>query len=203
MAKRWQRTELAYLERNVGSLSIDELAQRFNTDPATVTTKIKELGLGVGPPGAEAALGDYETGLRAMYGGDLERAATAFEAVIAETDSRQLRALARQHLAACHSRLAARDNAAETDPYLTAVFEKNRGNLAAARDLVDGRTGGDERFSFLAASIHALLGDEKRALGLLEDAIRLEPKNRVHAFNDPDFASLRGTEGFDALVRHR
>lgn len=203
MAKRWQKTELAYLERNAGSQPIEELAQRFNTDTATVESKIRELGLGSGGPGPDPALGDYEAGVKAMFDGNYEAASKKLEAVISSTESRQIRALARQRLNACGAQLGG-DGTAPDDPYLTAVFEKNRGNFDAALDLVESKADGDERFIFLAASIRALRGDEgdeAAVLDLLGNAIELEPRNRVRAFNDPDFANLRGNEDFDTLVK--
>ena len=54
-----------------------------------------------------------------------------------------------------------------------------------------GRQTRDERFAYLAASIHALREDHEAALRLLDHSIELNPKNRVHAFHDPDFATLR------------
>lgn len=200
MAKRWQKTELAYLERNAGSHSVEELAQRFNTDTATVESKIRELGLGSGGPGADPSIGDYENALKAMFSGSFKKAITSFEKVIAKTESSQVRALARQHLSACQAHLEG-DGPATDDPYLSAVFEKNRGGFDAALTAIKGKGKGDERFLFLAASIHALRGDEDDAIRLLDDAIQLEPKNRVRAFNDPDFNGLHGTEAFDALVK--
>lgn len=200
MAKRWQKTELAYLERNAGTHSIEELAQRFNTDPTTVESKIRELGLGSAGPGSDPSIGDYESGLKSMFGGNFKKAIASFEKVIAKTESRQVRALAQQHVRACHARMEG-DGPSTDDPYLSAVFEKNRGDFEAALAAIKGKGKGDERFLFLAASIHALNGNEDEAVSLLEKAIDLEPKNRVRAFNDPDFADLRGTESFDALVK--
>ena len=49
----------------------------------------------------------------------------------------------------------------------------------------------DERFAYLAASIHAAEGRTEEAAQALSRAIDLNPKNRVHAFHDPDFAELR------------
>jgi tetratricopeptide (TPR) repeat protein len=79
------------------------------------------------------------------------------------------------------------------DPFLQAVFEKNRGNLAAALDLCrkEGREQKDERFAYLAASIHAVEGRLEEAVQALSRAIELNPRNRVHAYHDPDFAEIR------------
>lgn len=162
----------------------------------------QESSTAVASPGSDPATKHYEKALRLMFDGKFAKAEAGFQAVIEETDSRQLQALARQYQAACRRQGAADDANADGDPYLAAVYEKNRGNLETALKLIEGQTEGNADYLFLAASIHALGGDEEKALTLLEDAIRLEPKIRVHAFNDPDFSELRGQEGFDALVKH-
>ena len=54
---------------------------------------------------------------------------------------------------------------------------------------------------YLAASLKALDGDAEQALELLARAIELEPRNRVHAYHDPDFRELRDADGFSSLLR--
>ena len=84
------------------------------------------------------------------------------------------------------------EGAEDTDPYLSAVFEKNNGNLEQALELCQqqGATDKDERYTYLMASIQALAGAEDEALDLLQAAIRLEPKNRVHAYHDPGLRAV-------------
>ena len=105
----------------------------------------------------------------------------------------------RQYLALCEQRLAhgtPQDD--DADPYLQAVFEKNRGEFAAALALCrrGGRHRRDERMAYLAASILALKGELAEAAELLALAVGLNPKNRVQAIHDSDFAEVLGRTEF-------
>ena len=55
----------------------------------------------------------------------------------------------------------------------------------------EGRDQKDERFAYLTASIHAVEERLDEAAQALARAVELNPKNRIHAFHDPDFAELR------------
>ena len=143
----------------------------------------------------DPVLAKFNKALETLHGRSWAKAAQLFEGVIQESDVPELRERARQYLAACRlqEQKAQGDVPADDeDPYLRAVFEKNRGNYAAALDLVK-KNGGekDERFAYLAASIHAAEGRKDEAAKALTRAVELNAKNRVHAFHDPDFAELR------------
>jgi tetratricopeptide (TPR) repeat protein len=204
MGKRWSKAEIAHLKRNADSQSVEELAQRFHTDTDAVRRKLEELGLGSAESSSKAgaeALEDFGKALELLYGNEYAAAAELLEKVIANADSDQLADRARQHLEICRSRTAAETE--QGDPYLRAVFEKNNGNLEQALKLCRQQkpAAGDERYAYLMASIRALAGDEDEALGLLEKAIRLEPKNRVYAYHDPDFEMLHARDEFTQLVQ--
>lgn len=146
-------------------------------------------------PTVDPVLAKFNQAVEALHGKSWSAAAGMLESVIQDSDVPELRERARQYLSAC--RLQEQKSKGETpstdeDPYLRAVFEKNRGNYAAALDLVK-KNGGekDERFAYLAASIHALEGRRDEAAKSLIRAVELNAKNRVHAFHDPDFAELR------------
>ena len=66
-------------------------------------------------------------------------------------------------------------------------------DLKAALDIAQkgGRDQKDERFAYLAASIHAVENRLEDAVQALAKAVELSPKNRIHAFHDADFAELR------------
>lgn len=204
MEKRWSKAEIAHLKRNAGKQSVEELAQRFHTDSETVLRKLEKLGLGAmqsSPEAAESALEEFSNALEMLYAQKYAQAAETLKKLAAQTDNIQLAERARQHLEIC--RAHGSQDTEDGDPYLRAVFEKNNGNLEQALELCQRQKGadGEERYAYLMASIQALSGAEDEALGLLEDAIRLEPKNRVHAFHDPDFESLHGREEFTQLVQ--
>jgi len=143
----------------------------------------------------DPVLTTFHKALEALHGRSWAQAAKLFESVIQESDVPELRERARQYLSACRLQEQKAQGdvpAPDEDPYLRAVFEKNRGNYAAALDLVK-KNGGEkeERFAYLAASIHAAEGRKDEAAKSLTRAVELNAKNRVHAFHDPDFADLR------------
>lgn len=204
MEKRWSKAEIAHLKRHAESQSVEELAQRFHTDSDAVRRKLEELGLGSADPSAdaaEAAIQSFGQALQLLYGKKYQQAADLLEKVVASSEDNQLTDRARQHLEICRARTE--QEAEDVDPYLRAVLEKNNGNLEQALELCRQQkpADGDERYTYLMASIQALAGAEDEALGLLEAAIQLEPKNRVHAYHDPDFESLHGRDEFAQLVQ--
>lgn len=138
----------------------------------------------------------FSKAMTAMGERDFSSAAKLFEQLIADTDGRHLRDRCRQFLAICQQANA--DDNVGDDPYFAAVFEKNRGNLEAAMEHCGNAD--EARFVYLRASLKALMEEEEAALAELEKAIELDSKSRVHAFHDPDFQSLRGNEGFVALI---
>lgn len=157
----------------------------------TAREKVKE------PAGRAAAALDpmveqYENGLKAMYRQKWSEAAKLF-AKVAESDESDLAGRARQLLATCRAKQEVDHDLADEDPFLLAVVHKNRGELDEALAICarGGRQSKDERFAYLASSIHALKGEAEEAAKFLELAIGLNAKNRVHAFHDADFASVR------------
>lgn len=143
----------------------------------------------------DPALDAFTQGLQALQQKSWSKAAELFESALAQSDRSDLSARARQFLATARQQMPGKPAAKGEggDPFLQAVFEKNRGNLAAALDLCrkEGREQKDERFAYLAASIHAAEGRLEEAVQALSRAIELNPRNRVHAYHDSDFAELR------------
>lgn len=202
MKRSWTKAEIGYLKRHAHKQAPEELGEHFGIDPEAVREKLVELGLPTEPSsGSEGAmLENYGEALQLLHGKKWQKAAELLTRIVEGAESPQLVDRACQNLAVCEQRLEEPEPL--DDPYLQAVFEKNQGNLAAALDLCldGGRTDKEERYAYLAASIQALAGSEEEALSHLATAIRLEPKNRVHAYHDPDFNELHGAEEFTALV---
>lgn len=208
MAKSWQQSEINYLNRYAGTKTLAELARRFETDEARVLAKLGELGVRTkdGKPAsqveADPSFAVYEEGLGHLYKGRWEKAEKLFTRVVGESDQPELAARARQ-LAAAARRKAAEAGAADggDDPFLSAVYHRNRGDLAAAIKIcrLGGRQHKDERFAYLEAALLTLDGREEEAAEALARAVELNPKNRVHAFHDPDFAALRAKPEHAAL----
>ncbi len=155
--------------------------------------------------GADAALDALTQGLAALQARDWPKAAERLEKAIELADRPELRERARQFLAACRQKAQAEDGkpakGKDADPYLQAVYEKNRGNLKEALEICrrGGRDQKDERFAYLAASVHALENRLEEAAQALATAVELNSKNRIHAFHDSDFAELRKNRDYRAL----
>lgn len=164
--------------------------------------KAKQTQTSTGDPVIDA----YAGGLSALQNKDWSKAAELLEKVVQESDRSDLTDRARQLLAACREKIGpqgqeakgkkgkeAPAEAAEADPFLTAVYEKNRGNHQEALEISrqGGRDTKDERFAYLVAAIHAAESRTDEAVRALTKAIELNPKNRIHAYHDPDFAELR------------
>lgn len=195
MAKNWTKAETSYLNRYSGSKTLKELAERFEADPEEVRAKLIELKVdskdaAAGIIGPDPATGTFEEAVKALYAKNWKKAADLFERVIAASESIDLTDRSRQYREVCRARSAAEE--APADPYLRAVFHKNRGELDAALELCDQHgKATDENFTFLKASIHALADRSEEAVELLSRAVEMNPENRVHAFHDPDFEALR------------
>ncbi len=206
MAKRWQKEELAYLKRYGKTKSEEELAVRFNTDKKTILSALAEIGVLTAPiakevvafsrpapprPETDPLVQQLTDGLGWLQKQEWKKAAEELEKVIAG-DEPSLSARARQFLAICRQKLATEVQEAD-DPFLEAVMLRNRGAIKDALELSrrGGRDKKDDRFAFLVASIHAAEGRLDEAAKALAQAIELNPRNRVHAFHDVDFAALR------------
>lgn len=202
MEKRWSKTELTHLKRNADKQSPEELAQRFHTDAETVQAKLKELGLVAGGGAmaeADKGLELYEQGLAQVNERSWKKAADFFKQVIETSDGRQLKDRARQYLATCERYL--NDPIEVDDPYFQAVVAKNQGKITEALGIcADKGDMADERYLYLNASLKALNDDAEEAIKDLRSAIENEPKNRVHAYHDPDFENLQELEEFRKLV---
>lgn len=157
-------------------------------------------------PAVDPTIEMYAEGLAALQQKKYARAVELLEKVLEESDRPDLRDRARQLLAASREKAAeagqgegkpkgkAKEAAAapeETDPFLRAVFEKNRGNHEAALEIARQHEQKDERFAYLVAAIHAAENRLDDAAKALSRAAELNPKNRIHAFHDSDFAELR------------
>jgi tetratricopeptide (TPR) repeat protein len=153
-------------------------------------------------PPDDPALDALTEGLSALQGKDWKKAAERLEKAVELADRPELRERARQFLAACRQRAGGKDTAqAEVDPYLQAVYEKNRGDFGAALEISrkGGRDQKEDRFAYLVAAIHASEDRIEEAAQALAKAVELNSKNRIHAFHDPDFAELRKNRDYRPL----
>lgn len=196
MAKKWQKKELSALQRDAAAKSLTELAQALGREEADVESKLKELGLeGKSSDGVswynDPVVDQFEQAMKHLHAEKWAKAKELLDTIVESSDVPEVAERARLMLRVCEARLTEAPELPE-DPFLAAVFEKNRGNYAAALKLCKqgGRSSKDERFAYLAASIHALTDEPDEAVSALQAAVQLNPKNRVYAFHDPDFESV-------------
>jgi tetratricopeptide (TPR) repeat protein len=207
MARRWKPQEEAYLKRYAKQRRVSELAQRFRTDHATVLLKLRDLDVealdSVEPAPLEGShqLELFERALKALHASKWKQAVEGFERTIAESDQPDLTNRARRYLSIARERLKGAPEATAEDPYLQAVFERNRGNFDAALAIASagGRRSKDARYAYLVASICVARGELEQAAEFLGIAIELDPMSRIHALNDADFAELRAAPEHAAL----
>ena len=151
----------------------------------------------------DPALDAFSEGLAALQGKDWKKASERLEKAVELADRSDLRDRARQLLTVSRQKAGEGGKAkeAEVDPYLAAVYEKNRGDHGAALEMSrkGGRDQKDDRFAYLVASIHAAEGRIEEAAQALAKAVELNPRNRIHAFHDPDFAELRKNRDYRPL----
>ncbi|HYO15337.1 MAG TPA: hypothetical protein VE685_19235 [Thermoanaerobaculia bacterium] len=159
-------------------------------------------------PAVDPMIEMYAQGLAALQQKKYSKAVELLGKVLEESDRPDLRDRARQLLAASREKAEAEAGekakgktkeaaaAGDSDPFLQAVFEKNRGNHAAALEIARQHEQKDERFTYLVAAIHAAENRLDEAARALTQAAELNPKNRIHAYHDPDFAELRKNKDY-------
>jgi len=205
MSKRWKPAEITYLKRYAAKRALAELAERFGTDSGEVEKKLEELGLAARDMVVAANLADdpnvqlFERAVKATYKKKWREAAKMLEQVRRETDLPAVAEQARRYLGVCEERLET--DTSKADPFLEAVFLRNRGELERSLELClrGGRASKDGRFAYLAAAIQALQGNHEQAGELLGKAIAADARNRVVANRDEDFALMRRDPDFSAL----
>lgn len=170
------------------------------TQPTPKTTPRSSAPASSGDPGLDA----FTAGLAALQGKDWAKAVEHLEKAVELADRPEMRDKARQLLVIPRQKAeeqSGKPKESEVDPFLTAVYEKNRGDLKAALEISrkGGRDQKDDRFAYLVASIHAVEDRIEEAAQALAKAVELNPKNRIHAFHDPDFAELRKNRDYRPL----
>ncbi len=221
MNRKWTEEDSRWLKANYGRMDLQTLSQELKAPLAEVEKRLRQLKLESPPPGSgrkapgtyrdqvrelSAARKVYEKAMELLHRRDFDGAAKKFEELIAEHgDEKDLLDRAKVYLVACRSgkRSRAAANGAPEEIFHVAVFEKNRGNVPKALELLRKASGGrddDGRIHYLAACCHALLGDTEQALANLRKAIHADHQNRIQARLEADLAPLRGVPGFSELL---
>lgn len=145
----------------------------------------------VSKPTASSQMEHFETAMKLFHERKFVEAAKEFEQA-ASGPGRDLAHSARVHLRMCRQRLAHSEPDLQTpeDHYHYAVGLLNQRRLEEAeshlRVAVEQRPNADY-VHYALALCRGLQGDLAQAAQYLEQAIRIDPKNRIIARNDPDF----------------
>jgi tetratricopeptide (TPR) repeat protein len=219
--RKWTEEDSRWLKANFGRVDSQTLSRKLGLSLEDLEKKIRQLKL-VAHDGdkarkapaslkeavkeSSAARKEYEKAIDLFHKRHFDEAARRFEDLIAKhPDEKEFLDRARMYLTACRNgkkaKAAAADNPEEI--YHAAVFEKNRGNVEKALELLRknaGKKDGDGRGHYLAACCFALQGDVEQALQALRKAIAADDQNRIQARLEADLSVLRGTQGFTELV---
>jgi tetratricopeptide (TPR) repeat protein len=218
MTKRWTEEDTRWLKANFDRMDVQNLSHALGFPLAEVEGRIKHLKLvnGAAPRKApssmreavrelSAARKDYEKAIDLFHKRRLDDAADRFEEILEKhPDEKEIVDRSRMYLAACRNGKGHKSNPTEPEElYHAAVFEKNRGNVERALELLRkgaARRDEDGRIHYLTACCHALAGDSEQALTYRKKAIAVDNQNRIQARLETDLASLRGTPAFTELV---
>jgi tetratricopeptide (TPR) repeat protein len=219
--RKWTEDDARWLKANFGRMDAQTLSRKLGLSLEDLEKKVRQLKLAAPEPEkfrkapaslkeavreSSAARKEYEKAIELFHKRHFDDAARRFEDLIEKhPDEKEFLDRARMYLAACRNgrktKGAAMDSPEEI--YHAAVFEKNRGNVEKALELLKksaGRKDGDGRTHYLAACCFALQGDVEQALQSLKKAIAADDHNRIQARLEADLSALRGTQGFTELV---
>ena len=156
--------------------------------------------------GYERALKEYERGIALIQKRDFAGAAEVFTAIVGNfVDEREISDRARHYMSICQEKLHPKTPSPSSvaDHFHLGVYHLNRADWDSALKEFETALAKDPRSDMVhygIASAHALSGDKGRAVGALQESIRLNEKNRIYAQNDPDFDRIRDEHEFIELV---
>ncbi len=218
---KWTEDDARWLRANFGRMDAQTLSRKLGLSLEDLEKKLRQLKLAAPEPEkarkapaslkeavreSSAARKEYEKAIDLFHKRHFDDAARKFEDLIEKhPDEKEFLDRARMYLTACRNGKKAKPASADSpeEIYHAAVFEKNRGNVEKALDLLRksaGRKDGDGRTHYLAACCFALQGDVEQALQSLKKAIAADDHNRIQARLEADLSALRGTQGFTELV---
>jgi tetratricopeptide (TPR) repeat protein len=174
-------------------------------EPARVTASSRESAVAVAQPlSGQKQLSNFEAAMKLFHARKLKEARELFQ-LAATGPERDVAQRAQLHIAMCDRRLQQTTvnlRSAE-DYYNYGVALINTRNLAEARTHLEKAlqmSPGADHIHYALALAQALGGDVNGAHENLKRAIELEPRNRIIARQDADFAPLANQPPFDALL---
>ncbi len=219
--RKWTDEDARWLKANFGRIDAQTMSKKLGLSLEELEKKIKQLKLVAPEPDksrkapaslkeavreSSAARKEYEKAIDLFHKRHFDEAARRFEDLIEKhPDEKEFLDRARMYLTACRNGKKTKAPVASEpeEIYHAAVFEKNRGNVEKALELLRksaGKKDGDGRVHYLAACCFALQGDVDQALQSLKKAIAADDHNRIQARLEADLSALRGTQGFTELV---
>jgi tetratricopeptide (TPR) repeat protein len=153
---------------------------------------------------SEAQLADFEAASKLFHARKFREAHDLFLRA-AEGPERDVAHRARLHAAMCAQRFQQSEVRCETveDHYNYGVALLNARKVEEARSHLERAlqmAPDSEHIHYALAGAHALTADTARAYEHLKRAIELDPKNRIMARQDGDFAPVAGQAQFQALL---
>ena len=156
------------------------------------------------PTNAQTQLSNFEAAMKLFHARDFGKARTLFE-LSSGGPERDVSNRSKLHMAMCDRRLV------QSKPALASAEEHYNYGVAMlnTRNVVEARTHleqalqmspGADHIHYALALAQALDGDLANAHENLRRAIELEPRNRIMARQDTDFAPLANQPPFDALI---
>ena len=198
-------------KKTIASKSTD---RRMSKPQATKPTKDSEPVRTVATRGGAAAitqaldsqkqLGAFEAAMKLFHARNFPEARTLF-LTAAEGPERDVANRARLHLAMCERRLqqATVDLGSAEDYYNYGIALLNTRNVGEARAHLDKAlqlAPDSDHIHYALALAQALSGDLAAAHENLKRAIELEPRNRIMARQDADFAQVANQPPFQSLL---
>jgi tetratricopeptide (TPR) repeat protein len=156
------------------------------------------------PLDAAKQLSSFEAAMKLFHARKLKEARALFETAAAGPE-RDVAQRARLHIAMCDRRLEHAETPLHSaeDYYNYGVAMINARRIAEARSHLERAlqmAPGTDHIHYALALAQALGGDQASAYENLKRAIELEPRNRIMARQDADFAPLANQPPFDALI---
>jgi tetratricopeptide (TPR) repeat protein len=187
--------------------------RRMTKPQGTRPGKTSETATGATPDGfvavaqplnAARQLSSFEAAMKLFHARKLQEARDLFQ-IAANGPERDVAQRARLHIAMCDRRLqqttVSLGSAEELYNYGVALI--NSRNIGEARLHLERAlqmAPGSDHIHYALALAQALSGDVANAHENLKRAIELEPRNRIMARQDADFAPLANQPPFDALL---
>jgi tetratricopeptide (TPR) repeat protein len=156
------------------------------------------------PSTAARQLASFEAAMKLFHARKLQEARDLFQTAAAGPE-RDVAQRARLHISMCDRRLqqATVTLKSAEDYYNYGVALINARNIGEARTHLEkalAMAPGTDHIHYALALAQALSGDSSNAFENLKRAIELEPRNRIMARQDADFAPLANQAPFDVLI---